>query len=269
MRATFLAFWTTFLAILLITQCSIPASAKVSSVHHKSDTVNSSGHRSVHKHGQDCKDDRSHTKKQHVKKHPKSPPPKSPKPRLHSFRNSIHRHKGKIYIGREDWYSAYRRNRGPNSVLRKLVLDSKQRKKASITLPLVPSESEGQNTMGSSDSASTAHRLGKARASGGSTSSSLSRSDSESKRVTSSKDGEHDDHDSEEERQGSIQGVRKNKVASIPVPVNIRPAGLIPKSRSGGHRSRPPMGPGTSRVSFIWHGVWMVTVGLVMDGFLR
>lgn len=109
------------------------------------------------------------------------------------------------------------------------------------------------------DYASTVHRLGKARASGG----------SESKSGTSSKDGEDDDDDSEEEQQGSIQGGRKHKVVSVPVPVNIRPAGLIPKSRSGGHRPQPPMGPGTSRVSLIWHGVWMVSVGLVMDGFLR
>ncbi|KAF9209632.1 hypothetical protein BGZ59_010025 [Podila verticillata] len=258
----------------------MPASAQVSSVHHKSDTVNSSGHRSVHKHGQDRKDDRPHTKKQHVKKCPKSPPPKSPKPRLHSFRSSIDRHKGKIYIGHEDWYSAYRRNRGPNGGLRKLVLDSNRRKKASITFPPVPSGSEGQNTTGSSahsinlsndatgDSASTVHR--KARVPGGSTSSSLSGSDSESKSVTSSKDGDKDGDDhSKEEQQGSIQGVRKHKVVSMPVPVNIRPAGLIPKSRSGGHRPQLPMGPGTSRVSLIWHGVWMVSVGLVVDGFVR
>lgn len=281
MRVTFLSFWTMFLAILLVTQCSIPASAKVSSVHHKNDKIKSSGHRIIHKHGQDCKDDRPHTKKKHVKKRPNSPPPKSPKPRLHSFRNSIHRHKGKIYIGRQDWYSAYRRNRGPNGVMRKLVLDSNRRKKASITFPLVSSESEGQGAMGSADQsinirndatddyASMVHRFGKARVSGGPTVSSLSGSDSDSTRVTGSKGDDDDDDDSEEERQGSIHGARTHKVVSVPFPVNIRPTGLIPKSRSGGYRPQLPMGPGTSRVSLIWHGIWMVSVGLVTDGLLR
>ncbi|KAG0088174.1 hypothetical protein BGZ93_010542 [Podila epicladia] len=201
-------------------------------------------------------------------------------PRPHSFRNSIYRHKGKIYIGREDWYSAYRRNRGPNGVIRKLVLESNRRKKASITFPPVPPELEGQDTVGSSghsinvsndtvdDYSSMAHRFGRARVTGDNSTSSCSPgSNSESKSATGSKD---DEGDQKEEEQESIQGVRKHKVVAVPVPVNIRHEGLIPKSRSGGHRSyNLPIDDSPYRVrSLILRGIWMMSVSLVMDGFL-
>ncbi|KAF9300435.1 hypothetical protein BGZ74_007904 [Mortierella antarctica] len=232
---------------------------------------------------QDQNDDHAHTKQQHIKNRPKSPPnaPKSTKPRPHSFRNSIYRCKGKIYIGHEDWYSAYRRNRGPNGVIRKLILESNRRKKASITFPPVPPESEEQDAMGSSghsinvsndtndDYASMAHRFGRAQVTGGNSTSSYSPgSNSESKSIAGSKDNEDDEKD--EQEQESIQGVRKHKVVAVPVPVNIRPAGLIPKSRSGGHRSYGlPIDDGPSRVRLlVLQGIWMMSVGLVMDGFL-
>ncbi|KAG0013834.1 hypothetical protein BGZ81_000807, partial [Podila clonocystis] len=226
----------------------------------------------------------------YVKKRPKSTPksskPTNPQPR--SFRNSIYRFKGKIYIGREDWYSAYRRNRGPNGVMRKLILESNRRKKASVIFPLVPSEPEGQDAMGSSghsinvsndtndDYASIVHRLRKAHESGGdSTSVPIPGPNSDSKSLTGSKGDENgkgnEDDAEEEEEQESIQGVRKHKVVAVPVPVNIKPAGLIPKSRSGGHRSYSLLvddAPNHVQL-LVLQGIWMVFLSLVVDCLLR
>ncbi|KAF9321845.1 hypothetical protein BG003_010869 [Podila horticola] len=198
----------------------------------------------------------------------------------------------KIYIGRDDWYSAYRRNRGPNGVMRKLVLESNRRKKASITFPPIPPELEGQDTMGSSghnidvgndttdDYASMVPRFGRESVTDSDPSSSFSGPNSKIRGVTGSngdkddeddEDDDEDDDDEEEDQQESIQGVRKHSVVAVPVPVIVRPVGLIPKSRSGGNRSYGlPAGDGPNRVQLlVLQGIWMVSVVLVVDGFLR
>lgn len=177
-------------------------------------------------------------------------------------------------------------------MMRKLVLESNRRKKASITFPPIPPELEGQDTMGSSghnidvgndttdDYASMVPRFGRESVTDSDPSSSFSGPNSKIRGVTGSngdkddeddEDDDEDDDDEEEDQQESIQGVRKHSVVAVPVPVIVRPVGLIPKSRSGGNRSYGlPAGDGPNRVQLlVLQGIWMVSVVLVVDGFLR
>ncbi|KAG0335117.1 hypothetical protein BG004_000130 [Podila humilis] len=170
----------------------------------------------------------------------------------HSFGNSIYRHKVKIYIaGRQDWYSAYRRSRGPNGVMRKLVLDSNRRKKASVTF--FPPHSTGADKGGKGadviglqghsinvsndgtdnyNDSPALHWLRNMRVRKGSDSR-LSGSNTDPRRTGDNSD---DDDDENQEQQGrsSIQAVRTHKVVGAPIPVIVRPSGLIPKAKSGG-----------------------------------
>ncbi|KAF9422429.1 cytoplasmic RNA-binding protein [Podila epigama] len=199
---------------------------------------------------------------------------KSSSPKPHSFHKSTRpQHKGKIYVGREDWYSAYRRNRGPDAVIRKLVLESNRRKKAFITFPQPPARStddlednddnddhddddgydddkdedddNDEDDDDDNDDVDAFAPIVNPHGRGVQSKDTIIASNASSMASRGKnfydrdRDGDSNNRDEgDDQLRESTQSVRKHKTVAYPVPVNIRPAGLIPKARSEGHRQR-------------------------------
>ncbi|KAG0251964.1 hypothetical protein BG011_007288 [Mortierella polycephala] len=242
-------------------------------------------HRSIHKRRQskDQEPDlfRLSWKKNHSPKHEAQPKNKyeehhhssssiSSKKALgqNAFHMSTFHKKGKVYIvAHQDWYNQYRRQRGPNAVMRKLSLASARRRKAMLTF--IPTEAGGKlNVNGSFGSivkefgdpnmlqgtgsrsktdvrvgvgADVGTRIGADTARPGKVSMMPdpeleSFGSSNGKEVGKKEDEEGRDAKSQGENMDlpteSIQEIKKPKFVGIPRPVSVRHNGLIPKARS-------------------------------------
>ncbi|KAF9919350.1 hypothetical protein FBU30_011070 [Linnemannia zychae] len=99
-------------------QSTLPKHSKHNSSHNKPAVKK---HASQHEKGRG-----KHSKKQQQKERKDD--------RHRSFRRATFHKKGKIYmLAHQDWYTQYRRQRGPKGVMRKLTLDNTRRRKAMIT----------------------------------------------------------------------------------------------------------------------------------------
>lgn len=171
------------------------------------------------------------------------------KARRRSFLKSTFHKNGRMYmLAHQDWYTQYRRQRGPGGVMRKLTLENARRRKAMITLlpssyssisNRLSSGSGGDNNNGpglsngyglvGDGSGSNANDIGPESDTGG-----------EGKEA----DGDEADIDlagTEEDfpATGTIQAVKRPTFMGIAEPVPYQHRALIPKARSPGSRLSP------------------------------
>lgn len=169
------------------------------------------------------------------------------KTRLRSFRKSTFHKYGRMYmLNHQNWYTQYRRQRGPRGMMRKLTLENARRRKAMITF--LPSSYSGiNNRLGSDSGGHGSHGFNNG------TGSVEDGFDDNPKGINPEGDagGEGEDangnnsdlqgagDDPLDRATGTIQAVKRPTVKGIPEPISYQHRGIIPKSRSEGARLSP------------------------------
>ncbi|KAG0063843.1 hypothetical protein BGZ89_009573 [Linnemannia elongata] len=168
-----------------------------------------------------------------------------------SFLKSTFHKNGRMYmLAHQDWYTQYRRQRGPGGVMRKLTLENARRRKAMITL--LPSSYFGINnrlSSGSGGGNNNKPSLSDGYDSVGDGSGSNAK-DIGAEGDTGGEGKEADDDDDDIDLAGAkedfpdratetIQAVKRPTFMGIAEPVSYQHRGLIPKARSLGSRLSP------------------------------